>query len=75
MLAVVTRRLRVTLMWTLLPRAGNSNTRVRIDLVRRYLARLQTSSIRLLLADREFVGAEWLKFLNDNKVNFAIRLR
>ena len=74
-LAVVTRRLRVPLLWTLLPRAGNSHTRVRIDLVRRYLARFPASSIRLLLADREFVGTEWLQFLNDNKIPFAIRLR
>lgn len=74
-LAVVTRRLRVPLFWTLLPRAGNSHTRVRIDLVRRYLARFPASSIRLLLADREFVGADWLQFLNDNNIPFAIRLR
>ena len=33
------------------------------------------ASIRLLLADREFVGAEWMKFLNDNNIPFAIRLR
>lgn len=73
-LAVVTRRFRVPLLWTLLPRAGNSHTRVRIALVRRYLARLPASSIGLLLADREFVGADWLQFLNENKIPFAIRL-
>lgn len=74
-LAVVTRRFRVPLLWTLLPRRGNSHTRVRIALIERYLARLPRASIRLLLADREFIGAEWLKFLNDNNIPFAIRLR
>jgi hypothetical protein len=74
-LAVVTRRLRVPLAWTLLPRSGNSHTRVRMALMRRYLAHFPASSVRLLLADREFIGAEWLEFLNDNSIPFAIRLR
>ena len=74
-LAVVTRRFRVPLIWTLLPGAGNSGTETRIALIERYLARFPASTIRLLLADREFIGADWLKFLNDNNVPFAIRLR
>ena len=43
--------------------------------MRRYLAHFPASTIRLLLADREFIGADWLKFLNDNNIPFAIRLR
>lgn len=74
-LAVVTRRFRVPLFWTLLPGAGNSHTTARVSLMTRYLAHFPASSVRLLLADREFVGAEWLKFLNDNNIRFAIRLR
>jgi hypothetical protein len=74
-LAVVSRRFRVPLLWTLLPRAGNSSTAARIALIERYLARFAASSVRLLIADREFVGADWLKFLNDRNVPFAIRLR
>jgi hypothetical protein len=74
-LAVITRRFRVPLFWTLLDGPGNSATETRIALMRRYLARFPASTIRLLLADREFIGAEWLKFLNDSNVPFAIRLR
>lgn len=74
-LAVVTRRFRVPLFWTLLDGPGNSATETRIALMTRYLAHFPASTIRLLLADREFIGAEWLKFLNDNNINFAIRLR
>jgi len=74
-LAVVTRRFRVPLFWTLLDGPGNSPTAARTLLMRRYLAQFPVSTIRLLLADREFVGAEWLKFLNDNNIPFAIRLR
>jgi len=74
-LAAVTRRKRVPLLWTLLPHGGGSSTADRIALMRRYLAHFPVASIRLLLGDREFVGAEWLKFLNDNNIPFAIRLR
>jgi len=74
-LAIVTRRFRVPLMWTLLPHAGNSDTAQRIALLERYLSLFGVSSIRALLADREFIGADWLKFLCENNVPFAIRLR
>jgi len=74
-LAVVTRRFRVPLLWTVLPRKGNSSAAARIALVGRYLAHFPASTIRVLLADREFVGAAWLEFLNENKISFAIRLR
>ncbi len=74
-LAVVTRRFRVPLLWTVLPGKGNSATAARIALLRRTLAHFPASTIGILLADREFVGAEWLDFLNDTKIPFAIRLR
>jgi len=74
-LAVVTRRFRVPLAWTVLPGKGNSATDARIALVRRYLAHFPASTIAILLADREFVGARWLEFLNDNNIPFSIRLR
>jgi len=74
-LAVVTRRFRVPLFWTLLDAPGNSPTATRMALMTRYLVHFPASTVRLLLADREFIGTEWLKFLNDNNIAFAIRLR
>lgn len=74
-LAIVTRRFRVPLMWTLLDHAGNSATAQRIELMDRYLRLFGASSIRALLADREFVGAKWMTFLNKNNVPFVIRLK
>jgi hypothetical protein len=74
-LAAVTRHFRVPPIWTLLPRGGNSSTEVRIAPIKRYLAHFAPSTIGKLLADREFIGADWLKFLNDNNIPFAIRLR
>ena len=74
-LAVVTRRFRVPLLWSLLDGPGNSATAARVALMTRYLAHFPASTVRLLLADREFIGTEWMKFLNDNNIPFAIRLR
>lgn len=74
-LAVVTERFRIPLMWTLLDHAGNSSTAQRIALMRRYLRLFGASSIDALLADREFVGAGWMKFLCKNNVPFVIRLK
>ena len=75
MLAVTTRRFRVPLMWTVLDRVGSSNTEERIALMRRYLAMFGAESIRLLLADREFIGLKWLNFLDRNGISFAIRVK
>ena len=62
-LALVTRRFQVPLFWTLLPHQGSSGTAQRITLLQRYLDLFGASSIDLLLADREFIGADWLEFL------------
>jgi hypothetical protein len=75
MLAIVTRRFRVPLMWTLLPHQGNSDTAQRIALMRRYLALFDAASITMLLADREFIGAEWMDFLSENNINFVVRVK
>ena len=75
MLAIVTRRFRVPLLWTVLDHPGNSDTGQRIALLRRYLALFEPGSIDLLLADREFIGAEWFKFLIEDRIPFSIRVR
>ncbi|TPM71674.1 IS4 family transposase [Mesorhizobium sp. B2-3-3] len=75
MLAIVTRRFRVPLLWSVLDHQGNSNSGQRIELMQRYLSLFGAASIELLLADREFIGVDWVKFLMENKVPFAIRVK
>ena len=76
MLAVVTRRARVPLIWSVLDnRGGTSDSGQRIALMRRYLAIFGAASVRMLLADREFVGRAWMDFLNENNIPFAIRMK
>ena len=74
-LAIITRCFRVPLMWVLLDHAGNSPAAQRIELIERYLRLFRASSIHTLMADREFVGAEWMNFFEKKNVPFVIRLK
>lgn len=73
-LAIRTRHSQVPLMWTVLDRAGHSETPHRIALMQRYAAIFGRDSIAMLLADREFIGADWFNWLNDNDIPFTIRI-
>jgi len=73
-LAIRTRHSQVPLMWTVLDRAGHSETPDRIALLERYGALFGQDSIDLLLADREFVGAGWFNWLTQNDIPFTIRI-
>ena len=61
-LVLITRRDRIPLMWSVLGRAGNSDTAQRIALMERYLSVFEVSNIKFLLADREFIGVGHLCF-------------
>jgi hypothetical protein len=57
MLAVVTRRFRIPLIWTVLDKAGFSSAIDRIVPMQRYLKPSDTTSIRRLLANRVALDA------------------
>jgi hypothetical protein len=75
MLAIVTRRVRIPLMWTMLDKQGSSNSLERIALMQRYLDIFGSRSVRYFLADREFIGPDWIVFLLQNNVLFSIRVK
>jgi hypothetical protein len=75
MLAVISKRGRIPLMWTMLDKQGSSNSAERIALMERYLKIFGAGSIRYFLADREFVGHEWISFLLKNKILISIRVK
>ena len=58
----------VSLLFSILPKKGTSNTKERIELVQRYVRLFGAESIDCLLADREFVGEHWVKWLNDSSI-------
>ena len=75
MLAILTRRTRIPLMWVMLDKRGGSNTAERITLMDRYLKLFGAPSIKLLLCDREFIGQNWVAYLQKQDIPFVIRVR
>jgi len=63
------------LLWSDLRRKGNSDTRQRRRLVRRFLKLFGHERIGAVVADREFVGEDWFSWLLSEKIPFALRLR
>ena len=63
------------LMFRILAKQGNSNTRERIELISRFLALFGADKIQSLTADREFIGKDWFQWLVANDIPFVIRIR
>src|SRR5262249_16787875 len=74
-LAVVVGKTAVPLLWCDLAHPGNSDTVQRIALLKEFLALFGSHCIRLITADREFVGADWLAWLQGQNLPFLIRIR
>ncbi len=75
MLGVTYKGVAFPLLFKMLKKKGNSNCQERIDLVNRFIDLFGRDCIDCLMADREFVGDSWIKFLNQNKIRYYIRIR
>ena len=74
-LCIATRRVRLPILWHVLGHGGSSTMAQRQALLNRFIALFGKRSIKLLLADREFIGGQWFDFLTENGIPFAIRVR
>jgi hypothetical protein len=75
MLGIVYKGVAFPLLFTMLEKRGNSNIQERIDLVERFIRLFGKDCIDCLLADREFVGDDWVSYLNANFIRYYIRIR
>ena len=75
MLGIVYKGVAFPLLFTMLPKRGNSNTQERIDLIERFIRLFGKDSIDSLVADREFVGEKWIDYLNREQIRYYIRIR
>lgn len=76
MLSICHDGLGIPLMWTVLgDKRGNSSQEERIALMERFMSVIEPDQIVRLTADREFIGSEWLNWLDDNHIHFVIRIR
>ena len=63
------------LLFSLLNKRGNSNWEERKDIMERFIRLFGHDCIDCLVADREFIGKEWIGWLNDNRIRYYIRIR
>lgn len=75
MLGIVYKGVAFPLLFSMLDKRGNSNSSERIGLVNRFVNLFGKDVIESIVADREFVGEQWLEFLNRNNIRYYIRIR
>jgi Transposase DDE domain len=73
--AIVYENISLPIAWLLLDKKGNSSTEERKILLEKVLKIVPKEQIEIILADREFVGEEWLKYLSSREIPFAIRVK
>ena len=61
--------------WAALPSEGGSGAEAQTEVLERFLEVVDTDSIEVITADREFISVLWMKRLQDRDIPFAIRLR
>ena len=70
MLSVVYDGIGIPLLWTMLPKRGNSNEAERRRLLKRYLDLFGIDSIDCIIGDREFIGKKWFRYLTNKGIRF-----
>ena len=74
-IGVVLAGFTLPLAWVALEHGGCSDSATRQRLVARVLRVLPAKRWKALVADREFIGAQWFTFLRKRKIRRVIRLR
>jgi hypothetical protein len=74
-LAVQIGDVAVPVLWKSLGKAGNSDHKERIELLQILCKFFPKNRIAGLLADREFIGADWLNWLKSEEIPFVIRIK
>ena len=75
LICIVYRGIGIPIYWMVLNRAGNSKTSERKQLMRKFIRAIGKEHIAGLLADREFIGKIWFKWLIKQQIPFFIRIR
>jgi Transposase DDE domain len=73
-LSVLVDSLAVPIYWVQLEKIGASSQQERKAMFETVFSLFDLSGMTLL-ADREYIGKQWFKFLKDNQIHFVIRLR
>jgi hypothetical protein len=75
MLSLAYKGIAIPILWTVSPKGGNSSIDERVFLLKKVIAKIGIKKIYALLADREFIGEEWFRYLIKQKIPFVIRIK
>lgn len=75
MLGIVYKGMAIPIIWRLLDKRGNSDTQERIDIIKQFISYFGKDCISGLLADREFIGSNWFRWLIKENIPFYIRIK
>ncbi len=73
-LGVAYKGMAIPLFWYLLDKKGNSNYGERIKILEDFIEVFGVEKIKVLVADREFVGKKWFKWLKENEIPIVQRV-
>lgn len=73
-LGVAYKGMAIPLFWYLLDKKGNSNYSERIKIIEDFIEVFGVDKIKVLVADREFVGKQWFKWLKENEIPMVQRV-
>lgn len=75
LLSIAYRGIGIPLFWSVLNSAATSSTSDRISILKKILQQIGHRRIHAFLADREFIGEDWFRFLKKAKIPFVIRIK
>lgn len=75
MLGITYKGIAFQLILSLLPKRGNSNQEERKKIMERFIRLFGPDCIDCLVADSEFIGKEWIGWLNSRRIRYYIPIR
>lgn len=73
-LCVLIGEVAVPIWWEDLSKAGHSSQEERIEMLKKVMSYYDLKNM-ILLADREYIGKKWFKYLSDKGLKFVIRVK
>jgi hypothetical protein len=75
LLSVAYKNISIPLYWSVSSDSGSSSTEERKEILKKILEKIGYRRIYAFLADREFIGEDWFRFLSKKKIPFVIRIK